>query len=813
MKNWTRIPLTTLMLTACAAVLGLFSSPQYVNASNSVPDYVIEQKILYENDGSHLFWWSHLRCTAIPLPANIELMCTASLDPKENPNLSDVFYDIAYSVSTDNGDSWSALERIPQYQWKTLPDGYEGMLIDPVPIYHPQSGKVILFGMAQSYDLKSSNYKKHNYPAYATYDPVTKQWSADWYLLNWPGTYGHTGSVYPYILDDSAGTILWPYNPLDGTGTLKVMQISFDGSSLTYLGEGTPVGNTGGNGNRSGIEPSLTSWNGEFFMTMRDDLQNRLAKSTDGLHWQNAVPLQWDDGTLVEGSMNTQMHWINRPDGLYLVYTRKDNTNLDIFRYRAPLWMAKVDPITLQLQKDSERVVMGITSDRAQLGNFGTYDVSPTLSIVSSNEWNSVVPNRAIVSLIHWDRNLLGHWNFDETAGSMIYDQSANQLNGIIIQGTRSDGKFDHALQLNGAGYYAELGIANSAKFNFGADQDFTLSAWFKTNASGKVQFLLNKGDTHSSYWLRMEADGSLRFLLDYGTTYDDVKSTASYNDGKWHHVAGTIKRDKEMLLYVDGVQVGINNQLIGGNVSSLLPLTIGASGSNSFNGLVDEVKIFNYALNRQAIQQQFGLAGSWSLEEASGNTIYDATMHHLDGTFTGASRIAGAKGLGLEFDGVTGKAVIPALDSTALDFGLDQSFSISLWARTTRSGAPQYIMNKGNTNAAYWLRYEADGKLRFLLDYGATFDDVQTSGAWNDGQWHHIVAVADRVQGRLALYVDGSLQAEKNGLLTGNISSTLPLLLGSGGTSGYLQGGIDEVQIYLYPLTLSDIAEIANSM
>jgi len=804
--------LLTVSLIVCLNIFPVLSAIKHVNASQAVPKFVLQEKVLYENDGSNNFWWSHLRCAAIPRSPEPELLCTVSLDPKESPNLSDVFYDIAYTTSTDGGKNWSPLVRIPQYQWKMLPDGYNGMLIDPVPVYHPQSGKIILFGMAQSYHLASSNYKKHNYPAYAVYDPATGTWSADWYLMDWPGIYGHTGSVYPYVLDDSSGTILWPINPLDGSGTLKVMQVGFDGSAMTYLGVGTAVGNTGGNGNRSGIEPSLTKWNGEFFMTMRDDMQNRLAKSTDGLHWQNAVPLQWDDGTLVEGSMNTQMHWINRPDALYLVYTRKDNSNLDIFRYRAPLWMAKVDPLTLRLQKQSERIVMGITSDRAQLGNFGTYDVSPSLSIVSSNEWNSVVPNRAIVSLLRWDQGLTGHWAFEEASGNIAYDQSSGGHDGTIIQASRSHaGKIGRALALGGNGQYANLGNPSSGAFNFGADQDFTMSAWVKTSATGKIQFILNKGDTNASYWLRYEADGTLRFLLDYGSTYDEVRSTAAYNDGKWHHVAAVADRDAGLALYVDGVKTAVNGQLIGGNVSSLLPLTVGVPGANSLSGLVDEVKLHNYALGEQEVQQEYGLMGAWSMEEPSGSTLYDATVHGINGTFSGASRIAdGAKGRGIEFNGITGSAVFNPSGSRVLDFGADQSFSVSLWARTARGGSPQYIINKGDTNASFWLRYEADGKLKFLLDYGPTYDDVSSSSSWNDGQWHHIAAVADREKG-LSLYVDGVLQGQKGVLLGGNVSSTLPLIFGGSGTAGYLQGAVDEVQIYNYPLSAADIAELAQ--
>ncbi|WP_187274343.1 sialidase family protein [Paenibacillus sp. N3.4] len=790
-------------------VLGCFIvvNSSVAHASSS-PSYTLDEKVAYQNDGSNNFWWTHMRCASIPNGASPQIMCTVSKDKNESPtNLSDVFYDIAYTSSADLGETWSSLTTIPQFQWKTLPDGYQGMLIDPVPVYHKKTGKIVLFGMAQSYGLNFA--KKHNYPAYAIYDPASSTWSSDWYLLDWPNVFGHTGSVYPYEVDDGTGDLLWPINLLDGTGAVKVIRASFNGTALSYMSQGSAVPNPGGNGNRSGIETSLTQYNNEYFMTLRDDTQNRLAKSSDGLIWQSAVTLQWEDGTAVTGSMNTQMHWVTQPNALYLVYTRQDASNTDILRYRAPLWMAEVDPVTLRVKKNTEQIVMSITDNRAQLGNFGTTAITPDLSVVTSNEWRSLVPNRAIVSRIWWNKSIVGNWSLDETSGNTVVDSATGLNPGTIVNATRNtNGKFGSALTFDGSGDYVNLGDPASGAFDFGTSQNFSVSAWVKTSVTGTTKYILNKGDTNASYWLRFEENNTIKFLLDYGSTFDAAQSTATYTDGLWHHVVGVADRVAGLKLYVDGVLVGQDNSPTSGTISNSLPLTIGNSSSNTMNGLIDEVRLYNYALNSAEVGHLYGLNGYWKFDETTGSTVLDSTYNGYHGTITNAVRSAsGMFGGALSFDGNGDYVSLGDPFSNAFDFGTTGSFSVSAWVKTSMPGTIKYIVNKGDTNAAYWLRFETNNTIKFLLDYGSTSDAVQSTATFADGQWHHVVAVADRALG-LKLYVDSVLVGQNTTLTGGNISNAFPLTVGVNSAST-MNGLIDQVSIYAYPLSAADVQSL----
>jgi hypothetical protein len=90
----------------------------------------------------------------------------------------------------------------------------------------------------------------------------------------------------------------------------------------------------------------------------------------------------------------TQQHWLTHSDGLFLVYTRKDASNLKLARWRAPLFVSQVDPEKLTLLRDTEQIVLPIRGDSIkdpdgtqQMGNFHIVNASPDESWVTDGHW------------------------------------------------------------------------------------------------------------------------------------------------------------------------------------------------------------------------------------------------------------------------------------------------------------------------------------------------------------------------------------------------------------------------------------------
>ena len=85
------------------------------------------------------------------------------------------------------------------------------------------------------------------------------------------------------------------------------------------------------------------------------------------------------------GNYNTQQHWVTHSEGLFLVYTRRGANNDHVFRHRAPLFMAQVDPERLAVLRETERIL--VPERGARLGNFGVTQVSPDETWVTVAEW------------------------------------------------------------------------------------------------------------------------------------------------------------------------------------------------------------------------------------------------------------------------------------------------------------------------------------------------------------------------------------------------------------------------------------------
>ena len=164
-----------------------------------------------------------------------------------------------------------------------------------------------------------------------------------------------------------------------------VLRCSFDGATLKYIEHGTelsvPV-------ERGFPEPSITHFKGRYFLTLRNDQAGYVAVSDDGLNYSPPKKWTFDDGKLL-GNYNTQQHWVSHSEALFLVYTRKGADNDHVFRHRAPLFIARVDPEKLQIIRSSEQIL--VPENGARLGNFGVTQFSENETWITVTEWMQTI--------------------------------------------------------------------------------------------------------------------------------------------------------------------------------------------------------------------------------------------------------------------------------------------------------------------------------------------------------------------------------------------------------------------------------------
>ena len=109
----------------------------------------------------------------------------------------------------------------------------------------------------------------------------------------------------------------------------------------------------------------------------------------------------------------TQQRWLQHGDTLFLVYTRRTEANRNVFRWRAPLWVAEVDRDRLCLRRDTERVVLPMKGDGVndpdgvpRMGNFHTTAVSADESVVTVGEClpSSGYQGETLLARVRWHR-------------------------------------------------------------------------------------------------------------------------------------------------------------------------------------------------------------------------------------------------------------------------------------------------------------------------------------------------------------------------------------------------------------------------
>jgi len=196
---------------------------------------------------------------------------------------------------------------------------------------------------------------------------------------------------------------------------------------------------------------------------------------------------------------------------------------------------------------------------------------------------------------------ILAH-GFSEGSGTITADSSGYGHAGTLHNGTAwTAGKFGAGLLLDGVNNYVEF--ADPGGVNLGT-ADFTIEAWVqrKGGFGGFGREILSK--TPPTSW----TSGSKEFYfndtdrLAFGS-YDtaEIASSTAITDTNWHHVAVTFQANtKQIKLYIDGIQDGVGIlQLLPDSSGSVLRLgAVGISPVQYFNGIIDELRVYQRTLN-----------------------------------------------------------------------------------------------------------------------------------------------------------------------------------------------------------------------
>ena len=195
---------------------------------------------------------------------------------------------------------------------------------------------------------------------------------------------------------------------------------------------------------------------------------------------------------------------------------------------------------------------------------------------------------------------LVGHWTFDEVDGDTVYDSSESKFNGKL-NGNPSislDGKLGRCIHLDGHDDYVDIGD----KLDL-VGSDITIAAWIKADRFKPFGGVVNKTGNY-----RLSLGGSEKFSdrISGGTLGPNTQADSGYetrlHENRWYHVAVVLDltTSQRVKIYVDGIlRSDGNRELTSPRTDTGNPLEIGKNNAGFFEGFIDDVRIYNRALDR----------------------------------------------------------------------------------------------------------------------------------------------------------------------------------------------------------------------
>lgn len=374
----------------------------------------ISKEVVWRNRDGQSTTWFHPKACVVPGTkgeAPVILMTLQSIGG------SDYFGPVHWSESRDGGNTWSNPIPLHSLGRRPVPDhpGLQMGVCDVVPQYHPKTGYVLAIGQAVFYrgERFSRDDQLSRYPVYAVRRPDGTWSEAQKLEWNDPrGSFIYSNNCGQRLnLPDGDILLAFTFGDQESNRAVAGVRCSFDGERLQVKQVGPPLSLQV---KRGLLEPSLADFDGNFYLTIRaEDGRGYHSVSADGLHWEPKRPWTWDDGAPLEMS-STQQHWVTHSQSLYLVYTRKNESNVNVIRWRSPLFIARFDSQRRCLIRDTERVVLPLAGNGvddpdqvALMGNFHVANVNPWETLITVGEW---LPRREargdlLVARIRWSES------------------------------------------------------------------------------------------------------------------------------------------------------------------------------------------------------------------------------------------------------------------------------------------------------------------------------------------------------------------------------------------------------------------------
>ena len=242
--------------------------------------------------------------------------------------------------------------------------------------------------------------------------------------------------------------------------------------------------------------------------------------------------------------------------------------------------------------------------------------------VVAGNNFNGLIDepriyNRALSAeeiRYHYNRGRpVAQWRFDEGSGQIAFDESENNNDGYLggtsavetSDPTWVAGQYNTALSFDGDNDYVNAGSGASI-----CPDIVSVEAWVKYNAGGFSPLVLWGNGNQPGIYLKYTAGWTEPIIILNTGNYRYFQEGNLW-DGNWHHVVFVITGNGQndisnSKMYLDGKAQGVVETSANNAPTAKVGVWIGGNSYSHTNGLIDDVRIYNYARSAEEIRVDY---------------------------------------------------------------------------------------------------------------------------------------------------------------------------------------------------------------
>lgn len=388
-------------------------------------------------------------------------------------------------------------------------------------------------------------------------------------------------------------------------------------------------------------------------------------------------------------------------------------------------------------------------------------------------------------------------------------------------------GKSLYGARFNGSSSKITVEDSSANAFGF-ANMTGSISTWVNPTVLGTAMGIAAKRDQGSpgnrQWILRKYSDNKIQFYAYQSDgNSQSLTSTSTIPLNTWTHVVVTITTS-EMKIYLNGVLDKTAATSYTSIQNDGADLTIGTQGANSssnyWNGLIDQVRIFDKAISAAEVSKLYGNgAGEIACADTSTTDnialpITNTAYYKLDNNSKDSARSTGKFNEGAIFNGSSSKIALPSLGS---GFTGSSSRSVSAWVKITSTPSGSIaIFNSGSAATLQSFGYFIGTSRQVIISYYNR--NWETSETISLDTWNHILFTynggAVETSSNSKIYINGTLATlgSTTGSATGSINTpdtNHSIGVYSPTNSLYFNGSIDQVRIYDVALSSTDVSNL----